>query len=628
MNIIDVRKLLFKYKTYAGDREDYVEHTALSDLSLTIKKGDFVGILGHNGSGKSTLAKQLAALLKPTGGVIYVKGMDTADEKSQLAIRKTAGMVFQNPDNQLIGNSVEEDVAFGLENLGVPADEMARRIERTLAATGMSTYREASPNALSGGQKQRVALSGILAMEPECIIFDEPTAMIDPEGVREVLDAIYALNREKGITIIYITHFLAEVEQADYLYVMCEGRLTMEGRPAQLFCEPEKLLRNHLELPFAVACVRDLRERGITVPQDIYTRAQLAAWVSGQKMFASRGIDREADAKPREEGKAGEGDKDGKLGETRERTKQKEANTRNAFETRQDFAEKKKRGIRLEHVSYRYQKRGAGEGHYALRDISLSIAPGEFVAVIGQTGSGKSTLIQHFNGLLIPQEGTIFFDGEDVGAKGYAKSELRRRVALCFQYPEYQLFEENVLKDIAFGPKNLGCDKAESEERARRAMAQMGLPADLEKVSPFALSGGQKRKAALAGILAMEPEYLILDEPAAGLDAPGKRNLFALLKKLNEEHGITIVLVSHNMDEVARYAHRVIAMAEGRIRLDGTPQEVFSRKETLEAIGLTRPQSVAFYQELVGDDTAPGALPLDGEILAKWLCAHLQGGMP
>lgn len=603
MNIIDVRKLLFKYKTYAGDREDYVEHTALSDLSLTIKKGDFVGILGHNGSGKSTLAKQLAALLKPTGGVIYVKGMDTADEKSQLAIRKTAGMVFQNPDNQLIGNSVEEDVAFGLENLGVPADEMARRIERTLAATGMSAYREASPNALSGGQKQRVALSGILAMEPECIIFDEPTAMIDPEGVREVLDAIYALNHEKGITIIYITHFLAEVERADYLYVMCEGRLTMEGRPAQLFCEPDRLLQNHLELPFAVACVRDLREREIAVPEDIYTRAQLAAWVSGQKMFASRGIDREADAKPREEGKAGEGDKDGKLGETRE-------------------------GIRLDHVSYRYQKRGAGEGHYALRDISLSIAPGEFVAVIGQTGSGKSTLIQHFNGLLIPQEGTIFFDGKDVGAKGYAKSELRRRVALCFQYPEYQLFEENVLKDIAFGPKNLGCDKAESEERARWAMAQMGLSADLEKVSPFALSGGQKRKAALAGILAMEPEYLILDEPAAGLDAPGKRTLFALLKKLNEEHGITIVLVSHNMDEVARYAHRVIAMAEGRIRLDGTPQEVFSRKETLEAIGLTRPQSVAFYQELVGDDAAAGALPLDSEVLAKWLCAHLQGGMP
>ena len=226
MNLIDVKNLLFNYKIYSGEKEEVIEHTAIDHVSLSIKKGDFVGILGHNGSGKSTLAKQLAALLKPSDGIIYVNGMDTAKDELLLPIRKTAGMVFQNPDNQLIGNIVEEDIAFGPENMGIPREEIEERITRALEATGMSAYREHSPNALSGGQKQKIAISGVLSMEPECIIFDEPTAMIDPEGRKEVLKAIYDLNRLKHITIIYITHFLDEVSKADYLYVMKQGAIT------------------------------------------------------------------------------------------------------------------------------------------------------------------------------------------------------------------------------------------------------------------------------------------------------------------------------------------------------------------------------------------------------------------
>ena len=275
MNLIDVKNLLFKYKMYSGEKEEVIEHTAIDNISLSIKKGDFVGILGHNGSGKSTLAKQLAALLKPSGGIIYVGGMDTAKEEQILDIRKTAGLVFQNPDNQLIGNIVEEDVAFGPENMGIPAEEIEMRITKALASTGMTAYREASPGALSGGQKQKIAISGVLAMEPECIIFDEPTAMIDPESRKELLEAIYDLKRLKNITVIYITHFLQEVSQADYLYVMSHGKITLKGTPETLFKIPEKLVENNLELPFEVALIDDLRKKSVDVPEEIYTKQQL-----------------------------------------------------------------------------------------------------------------------------------------------------------------------------------------------------------------------------------------------------------------------------------------------------------------------------------------------------------------
>ena len=258
----------------------------------------------------------------------------------------------------------------------------------------------------------------------------------------------------------------------------------------------------------------------------------------------------------------------------------------------------KEKGIVLKNISYQYKKRSAEEAKDALQDVSLSIKPGEFVAIVGKTGSGKSTLIQHLNGLLQPQSGQYFFEGQDIWSKKYDLKKLRQKVALCFQYPEYQLFEETILKDIAFGPKNLGFDKKKCEEKARYAMKLVGLPAELEKVSPFSLSGGQKRRVALAGILAMEPEYLILDEPVAGMDAPGKRMLFQLLHHLNKDKGITIVLVSHNMDDVAAHADRVLIMEDGTLKMDGTTREIFARKNDLTTMGLGIPQTVEFYLEL------------------------------
>ena len=280
MKIIETLNLIFKYRTYTEDQEIPEEKTVLDDVSISIKKGNFVGILGHNGSGKSTLARQLTALLQPTDGAVFIKNMDSSLPENIIPIRKTAGMVFQNPDNQIIGNLVEEDVAFGPENLGVPTEQIWGRIAEALEATGMAAYREQSPGSLSGGQKQKVAIAGILAMEPECIVFDEPTAMLDPRGRKEVLDAIWHLNKDKGITVIYITHHIEEVENADYIYVMNKGQVAMEGRPEELWPQTETLKSLGISLPFDKELLLLLRQGGMEIPARIQTGEALAEYLT------------------------------------------------------------------------------------------------------------------------------------------------------------------------------------------------------------------------------------------------------------------------------------------------------------------------------------------------------------
>ena len=280
MKIIETLNLIFKYRTYTEDQEIPEEKTVLDDVSISIKKGNFVGILGHNGSGKSTLARQLTALLQPTDGAVFIKNMDSSLPENIIPIRKTAGMVFQNPDNQIIGNLVEEDVAFGPENLGVPTEQIWGRIAEALEATGMTAYREQSPGSLSGGQKQKVAIAGILAMEPECIVFDEPTAMLDPRGRKEVLDAIWHLNKDKGITVIYITHHIEEVENADYIYVMNKGEVAMERRPEELWPQTEILKSLGISLPFDKELLLLLRQGGMEIPARIQTGEALAEYLT------------------------------------------------------------------------------------------------------------------------------------------------------------------------------------------------------------------------------------------------------------------------------------------------------------------------------------------------------------
>ncbi len=276
-NMLSTDKLVFEY--IRRDEEGNVESIAraLDEVSLEVKRGEFVAILGHNGSGKSTVAKHINALLTPTEGTVVVNGMDTKDEEHLWDIRRSAGMVFQNPDNQIIATVVEEDVAFGPENIGVPTEEIWRRVEESLTAVGMTAYRSHSPNKLSGGQKQRVAIAGIMAMRPECIILDEPTAMLDPVGRREVMRTVHELNKNEGVTILLITHYMDEVIDADRVIVMDGGKVVMQGTPKEIFSQVERLKEYRLDVPQVTELAYELKKEGVPLPDGILTVQEFKA---------------------------------------------------------------------------------------------------------------------------------------------------------------------------------------------------------------------------------------------------------------------------------------------------------------------------------------------------------------
>lgn len=275
MGIIKASKLIYDY--IRRDEEDHEEEVsrAIDQLTLDIQQGDFVAILGHNGSGKSTFAKQVNGILLPTEGTVWISGMDTRDDSHIWDIRKTAGMVFQNPDNQIIGNIVEEDVGFGPENLGVPTDEIWKRVDESLEAVGMTAYRLKSPNKLSGGQKQRVAIAGVMAMRPQCIILDEPTAMLDPNGRKEVIRTVRELNRAEGITVLLITHYMEEAVDADRIIVMDDGRIVMDGKPREIFSQVQELKSHGLDVPQVTELAWELKAAGMPLTDGILSREEL-----------------------------------------------------------------------------------------------------------------------------------------------------------------------------------------------------------------------------------------------------------------------------------------------------------------------------------------------------------------
>lgn len=277
MGIIKAFKLGFDYFKYDEDGNVQEMQRAVDDINLDIEAGSFVAILGHNGSGKSTLAKQLNALLLPSEGTIWVDDMDTSKEQELWKIRQKAGMVFQNPDNQIIGTVVEEDVGFGPENMGVPTEDIWKRVGDSLRKTGMTAYRHHSPNKLSGGQKQRVAIAGVMAMRPQCIVLDEPTAMLDPNGRHEVLEAVSELNKKENVTVILITHYMEEVIHADKVYVMDSGKIVMQGTPREIFSQVERLKKYRLDVPQVTLLAHELHEAGVDIPEGILTTEELVS---------------------------------------------------------------------------------------------------------------------------------------------------------------------------------------------------------------------------------------------------------------------------------------------------------------------------------------------------------------
>lgn len=582
--IVQIKDLIHKFVDTDAEGNVTGEKNAVDSVSLDVEKGEFIAILGHNGSGKSTLAKHINAILMPTSGTLYVNGKDTADGRNIWDIRKSAGMVFQNPDNQIIETVVEEDVGFGPENLGVETEEIWKRVESALGKVGMLEFRKHSPSRLSGGQKQRVAIAGVLAMHPDCIVLDEPTAMLDPHGRQEVIQTLKELNEKEKVTIILITHHMNEAALADKIFVMNEGKIALQGTPKEVFSHYDEMKKIGLDVPVSTEIAHGLKKYGWHMPDDIISEEELLDSI--KKNLPE---------------KAEKG--------TEHRVEQK--NESKAEQDNREAQQQKDSGeviLSLRDVNYIYSADTVYRRH-ALKNVSLDIWKGEFIAVIGHTGSGKSTLIQHLNGLNKPSSGKILYKGQDISEKSFKLSDLRKKVGLVFQYPEYQLFETTVLLDVAFGPKNLGCDREQAEQQAREALALVGLPEECYEMSPFELSGGQKRKAAIAGVLAMNPEVLILDEPTAALDPCGRDEILSILEDLHRKKDITILLVSHSMDEVARFAQRIIVMDKGEILMDGTPADIFRRHKELEEIGLAAPQAMYIMKEL-----KEYGLPVDTEI--------------
>lgn len=279
MEMIQAEELVYEYEKRDDEGNVVGMHRAVDGVDIDVRPGQFVAILGHNGSGKSTLAKHMNAILVPTGGTMWVNGRDTKDSNELMNVRQSAGMVFQNPDNQIIGTVVEEDVGFGPENLGVPTDEIWKRVEDSLRAVGMLEYRKNSPNKLSGGQKQRVAIAGVIAMEPQCIVLDEPTAMLDPNGRKEVLRTVHELRKRKNVTVILITHYMEEVVDADWVYVMDSGHVVMRGTPRQIFSQVDELKKYHLDVPQVTMLAEELRKRGMDIPKGILHREELVEYI-------------------------------------------------------------------------------------------------------------------------------------------------------------------------------------------------------------------------------------------------------------------------------------------------------------------------------------------------------------
>lgn len=571
MSIIKARNVKYKVRIKNENNEVIEEKKILDDLNIEVEPGDFIAILGHNGSGKSTFAKHLNALLLPDEGNIYIDGDDTKSVEELWKIREKCGMVFQNPDNQIVGVTVEEDVGFGPENLGVKTEKIWDRIKDSLTKVDMYKYRKKSPNHLSGGQKQRVAIASSLAMKPKCIVLDEPTAMLDPQGRKEVMDIIKSLNENENITVILITHHMNEAIMAKKVVVIDDGKIALQGTPREVFSNVEQIKKLKLDMPQIMELSYELYKCGKFDRYDILTIDEFVKEI--EKISNSQN---DKDIADKEDAKDKEYAKD----------KEDANDTEDTEDTRNKSIEPI---LSLKNVCLKYEENTSMEVK-ALDDISLDIYNDEFIGIIGHTGSGKSSLVQVMNGLIKANGGEVTYKGENIQDKSFDKKRLHLDVGLVFQYPESQLFEETVLKDVMFGPLNKGMSEEEAKKAAKEALEMLGIGENYYNDSPFELSGGEKRRIAIAGVLAMNPEIIILDEPTAGLDPMSRNNLLNSLKRLQTDKAKTIIIVSHNMEDMANYVERLIVMNDGRVVFDDIKKNVFKYVGQLEQIGLDVPE--------------------------------------
>lgn len=542
----------------------YGDSLALDDVTLEVCRGERVCVLGANGSGKSTLASVICGLLAPDEGDVELAGHAVCtggvpDLAAYRDARRQLGLVFQNPDDQIVTSVVADDVAFGPENLGVPRAQIATRVARELRRVAMEKYAHADPSRLSGGQRQRVCIAGALAMEPAVLVLDEPSSLLDVRGRAAIMRVMGRL-AAAGATLVHVTHFMDEALAADRVIVMQHGHVALEGTPDEVFAtkNAQVIEALGLEMPFEARLAAALRA-------DVADgKVAAVAGPSGEKPAAS------AACAPAAEPPA----------------------------------------ILARDLGFSY-----GPDAQALDGVSLEVPVRATTAIVGQTGSGKSTLLRLLCGLEAADAGSLTVCGINAATKR-GRRQVRRAVGYVMQHPERQLFAQTVAEDVAFGPRNQGLSAAEVERRVAHALDLVGLT-DRRDASPFELSGGQQRLAAIAGVLAMEPELLVLDEPTAGLDPRGRARLRALMADL-AAHGVTLLQVTHSMEDAARADH-VVVLDQSHVLATGTPAEVFcpANEPQLTAVGLGLPRPLAYACEHALD-----ARPLTLEALVAVLRAQ------
>lgn len=551
---IEIENLWWKYAT----SKEWV----LKNISIKIRKGEFLGIVGPSGAGKTTLCLCMSGLipLRSKGlmnGKLLIKGLDTKNTLLQEIINKV-GIVFQDPDTQLVTMSVEDEIAFPLENMNLPRKEIEERVEEALRMVGLEEYREKYPYELSGGQKQRLAIASILALKPEILILDEPTSDLDPIGKKEVFSILSKLREKYKVTLIVVEHNTEELAKyADRIAFLYNGEIIKIDSPNKFFKD-----------------IEFLKDKGVYPPQvsEFFYYSKIVNDKGKFPITLEEAINI--------------------IKEKIDINILKNSINYNKF----NIQKNKKFGeeiINVKDLFYKYP-----DGTIALNKLSFKVNKGEFLAIIGQNGSGKTTLAKNLVGLLKPTSGEVEVFGENT--KNISVSDLATKIGYVYQNPDHQLFSPTVYEECAYGLRNLGFNEKEIKERIEETLNIMGLNG-LENIEPFMLSKGQRQRLALAATLVLKPEVIIVDEPTTGQDMRQSEAIMKLLDKLNKD-GKTIIVITHNMRIVAEYIERTIVLMNGKIILDGETRRIFSNIDLLRKASIDPPQITIFSKEIINKD--------------------------
>lgn len=540
---------------------------ALDHVSLAIEKGEFVGVIGPSGAGKSTLAAVMSGAIPHhyTGqlfGATLVDDRDTC-EITLTDISRVVGSVLQDIDAQMVAPIVEDEMLFGLENFGIPHDQIEERISQTLTTVGISDLRHREIATLSGGQKQKVAIAAIIAMAPDVLVLDEPTAALDPASSTLVFDTLRQINREHGITVVVIEQKVALLSKyCSRVLVMADGKLAFDGEPHQVFAHANELRQMGVDSPRVARIANSLAEAGL-LPSD---QAPCLNVSEAHQLISSLLADATSKNAP---------------ADTPETSPHIPAVPRGANQ---------EPVVELSDVTFAYPHGGA-----SVSNLNMCVYPGELVGVIGQNGAGKTTLTKLLNGLLHPASGTVRMAGMDTA--DVPTSAIAAKCATLFQDPDRQLCRDTVLDEVAFGLELHGVGADEARQRARVAAERFGLPLD---ESPFSLSRGQRQMVALASVVVLDPQVVLLDEPTSGLDY---RECMTVMETVSEmaERGCAVIMVCHDMEVVSDFAQRLVVMADGRILERGDANQIFADDALMRAAYVEPPQVVALSKELARD---------------------------